>query len=432
MLKASWRPAPVEVGEGDTNATAAHGEGMPGARQSREAQVFNYRFASRMSGMAVSAVREILKVTERPEIISFAGGMPAPELFPVAAIAQAHAEVFAEEGPHAMQYSTTEGWRPLREWVARRMRKRGVDAAADRILITSGSQQGIDLVGKIFLDPGDEVIVENPCYLAALQSFSGFQARLIAVDSDEEGVSVDQVERALKASKPKLIYLVSDFDNPKGTTLTAERRKRLIELSARYRVPIVEDNPYGELRYMGEHLRPLAGMDEEGLVIHLSTFSKTLSPGIRIGWASASGEVFQQLVIAKQASDLHTGTVEQRATARMLETFDFDGHVSHLCQVYGERCRVMRDAIEKYLPAETRWTRPEGGLFIWVELPEHISGEQLLADALRNRVAFVPGSPFFAENPRHNFIRLNFSNQPPELIEEGVRRVGGLIERRIK
>ncbi|HEX8092109.1 MAG TPA: PLP-dependent aminotransferase family protein, partial [Blastocatellia bacterium] len=348
MLKASSRPVPVEVGAGDTNATARAGESGPSVRQSYGADASNYRFASRMSGMAVSAVREILKVTEKPEIISFAGGMPAPELFPVAAIAQAHAQVFAEEGPQAMQYSTTEGWRPLREWIARRMRKQGVEAAADRILITSGSQQGIDLVGKIFLDAGDTVIVENPCYLAALQSFNGFQARLIALDSDEEGVRVDQVERALKGSNPKLIYLVSDFDNPKGTTLSVARRRRLIELSGRHRVPIVEDNPYGELRYMGERLQPLAGMDEEGLVIHLSTFSKTLSPGIRIGWVSASDEVFQQLVIAKQASDLHTGTVEQRATARMLDTFDFEGHVSHLCQVYGERCRVMRNAIEKY------------------------------------------------------------------------------------
>jgi 2-aminoadipate transaminase len=385
-----------------------------------------------MSGMTVSAVREILKVTERPEIISFAGGMPAPELFPVAAIAQAHAEVFAEEGPQAMQYSTTEGWRPLREWIARRMRKQGVGAEADRILITSGSQQGIDLVGKIFLDAGDAVIVENPCYLAALQSFSGFQARFIAIESDGEGMRVDQVEGALKKSDPKLIYLVSDFDNPTGTTLSAERRKSLIELSARYHVPIVEDDPYGELRYMGERLVSLAGLDEEGLVIHLSTFSKTLSPGIRIGWMSASDEVLQQLIIAKQASDLHTGTVEQHAAARLLDTFDFEGHVSHLCQVYGERCRTMRNAIERYFPAEARWTHPEGGLFIWVELPEQISGEQLLEDALRQQVAFVPGAPFFAENPRHNFIRLNFSNQPPELIDEGVRRIGNLIKGRVK
>lgn len=430
MLKAGSRHAPVTVSTGDSSQV---GEGLLSSAQENLAQATesHYRFARRMSRMTVSAVREILKVTERPEIISFAGGMPAPELFPVAAIAQAHQEVFGEEGPQAMQYSTTEGWRPLRDWIAQRMRKQGVDADADRILITSGSQQGIDLVGKVFIDPGDAIIVENPCYLAALQAFSGFEARFVAIESDDEGMRVDQVERALRQSSPKLIYVVSEFDNPKGTTLTAERRRNLIELSRRYAVPIVEDNPYGELRYMGQRSPSLAAMDEEGWVIHLSTFSKTLSPGIRIGWVSASDEVIRELVIAKQASDLHTSTVEQRAAARLLATFDFEGHVAHLCQVYGERCRTMRSAIERYFPAEARWTKPEGGLFIWVELPEHISGEQLLEDALRRQVAFVPGADFFAENPRHNFIRLNFSNQLPEFIEEGVKRIGDLIKRRM-
>ena len=392
----------------------------------------NYNFARRMSRMTTSAVREILKVTEQPEIISFAGGMPAPELFPVAAIAQAHADVFRDEGPQAMQYSTTEGWRPLRNWIARRMDQQGIDANSDHVLITSGSQQGIDLVGKVFLDPGDQIIVENPCYLAALQSFSGHEARFITVDSDDEGMRVDQVESALKQSNPKLIYLVSDFGNPTGTTLSAERRRLLIDLSIRHRIPILEDDPYGELRYMGERLPSLAAMDSAGLVIHLSTFSKTLSPGIRIGWVTAPDEIIQELIIAKQAADLHTGTVEQHATARLLETFDYDAHVSILCQTYGERCRTMRRSIQEFFPPEARWTRPEGGLFLWVELPEHISGEQLLEDAVRERVAFVPGTSFFAEAPRHNFIRLNFSNQSPELIEEGIKRIGALIKRRMK
>ena len=397
-----------------------------------EAKAVEYNFARRMSLMTASAVREILKVTEQPEIISFAGGMPAPELFPVAAIAQAHAEVFRDEGPQSMQYSTTEGWRPLRSWIAQRMRKRGVDADADRVLITSGSQQAIDLVGKIFLDPGDEIIVENPCYLAALQSFSGYEARFVTIETDDEGMKVDQAERALTQSNPKLIYVVSDFSNPKGTTLSVERRKRLIDLSIRHRIPIVEDDPYGELRYMGERLPSLAAMDRAGMVIHLSTFSKTISPGIRIGWVAAADEVIQEMTIAKQAADLHTSTVEQRAVARMLETFDYDGHVSLLCRTYGERCQTMRKAIEEFFPPEARWTRPEGGLFLWVELPDHISGDLLLEEAVRDRVAFVPGGPFFAEAPRHNFIRLNFSNQFPELIEEGIKRLGDLIKRRMK
>ncbi|HYP30125.1 MAG TPA: PLP-dependent aminotransferase family protein [Blastocatellia bacterium] len=378
--------------------------------------------------MSASAVREILKVTEQPEIISFAGGLPAPELFPVEALAEAHKEVFASEGRSALQYSTSEGWKPLREWVARRSRSRGLRADADNVLITSGSQQGIDLVAKIFLEAGDSVVVENPCYLAALQSFSGYEARLVGVESDDEGMRVEQVERALVESDPKLIYIVSEFSNPKGTSLSHERRARLVELSRRYRVPIVEDDPYSELRYRGEPCAPIASLDGEGLVIYLSTFSKTLSPGMRVGWMVASKELIQTLVIAKQATDLHTSTIQQRAVAKLLETFDYDGHISELNRVYGARCRAMLESLESRFPSGTRWTHPEGGLFLWVELPEVVRGEALLEAALRRKVAFVPGAPFFASDPRHNFIRLNFSNQSPEMIEEGVKRLALTIE----
>ena len=399
------------------------------AAQSMALERKSFRFASRMSRMPVSAIREILKVTEHPEIISFAGGLPAPELFPVAAIAQAHAEVFAEEGPAALQYSTTEGCHPLREWIARRMQMRGIDAKADNVLITTGSQQGIDLVGKVFLDRGDAVVVENPCYLAALQSFSGQEASFVSIDTDDHGMRVDQLENVLRSSNPKLIYIVSEFSNPKGTTLSLERRQELIDLSARYRVPILEDNPYSELRYAGERLQPLAAMDRHGFVIHLSTFSKTLSPGMRLGWLIASEEIYQMVVTAKQAADLHTSTIEQWAAAHLLKTIDFDGHVRRLCSVYGERCQAMLSAMDRYFPAEARWTRPEGGLFLWVALPESISAETLFEEALAERVAFVPGTSFFACQPKLNFIRLNFSNQQPEMIEEGIKRIAGVLKR---
>ena len=389
----------------------------------------SYRFASRMSRMPVSAIREILKVAEHPEIISFAGGLPAPELFPVDAIARAHAEVFAEEGPAALQYSTTEGWRPLREWIARRMRARGIAATADRVLITTGSQQGIDLVGKVFIERGDSVVVENPCYLAALQAFGGYEASFISIDSDDEGMRVDQLENALKHSSPKLIYIVSEFSNPKGTTLSDERREKLIELSARYRVPIIEDNPYSELRYSGRPPKPLAALDRDELVIHLSTFSKTLSPGMRIGWLIAPEEIFQAVVVAKQAADLHTSTIEQRAAARLLQSFDYDGHVKHLCETYGERRQAMLSAMENYFPAQTRWTRPQGGLFLWVELPESLSADDLFEAAINERVAFVPGTSFFACERRLNFMRLNFSNQKPDMIDEGIRRIANVLKR---
>lgn len=389
-----------------------------------------HRFAHRMSTMSVSAVREILKVTERPEIISFAGGLPAPELFPVAEIARAHARVFEDEGPAALQYSTTEGWLPLREWIAARMRERGVAAEADRVLITTGSQQGIDLVGRVFLEPGDTVVVENPSYVAALQAFSAYEATPIPVESDDQGMCVDQVEEAL-SHHPKLIYIVSEFSNPKGTTLSAERRSRLIDLSQRYGVPILDDNPYNELRYAGVAPKPLAALDRDGLVIHIGTFSKTLSPGMRIGWLVAAEPIFKEAVIAKQAADLHTSTVEQRAAARLLQDFDYDGHIGLLCRVYGERCKAMRDAIEHHFPAGTRWTKPNGGLFLWVELPETISADEMFEDALRERVAFVPGTSFFAVEPRKNFMRLNFSNSKPEMIEEGIKRIAGVLKRRL-
>jgi 2-aminoadipate transaminase len=388
-------------------------------------------FARRMGGMKASAVREILKVTEQPDIISFAGGLPAPELFPLDEIARAHAEVFATEGAAALQYSTTEGWRPLREWIATRMSQRGVHTNAERILITSGSQQGIDLVAKVLLDPGDAVVVENPCYLAALQAFSGYEASFIPVDSDDEGMLVDQVEHALESLRAKLIYLVADFQNPKGTTLSLERRRHLIEISRRYRVPILEDDPYGELRYRGQRPPTLAALDGDGHVVYISTLSKTLSPGMRIGWVAASDEIIRSLIVAKQSADLHTSTVEQRAAARTLTSFDFDGHVRQLCKVYGERCDAMLGALEAHFPSSTRWTRPEGGLFLWVELPESVRGEDLLEDALRDKVAFVPGSPFFVAPAGLNFIRLNFSNRPPDVIEEGIKRIARALERRL-
>jgi 2-aminoadipate transaminase len=390
-----------------------------------------YRFAGRMLMMKSSAVREILKVAERPDIISFAGGLPAPELFPVDVIARAHADVFASEGAAALQYSTTEGWRPLREWIANRMIGRGVETEPDHILITTGSQQGIDLVGKVFLEPGDSVLVENPSYLAALQCFSGYEASLIGVDSDAAGLRVDQVEKVLEQSRPKFIYIVADFQNPTGTSLSLERRAKLVELAHRFQVPILEDDPYGELRYCGDRLPSLAALDKHGMVIHISTFSKTLSPGMRLGWVAASPEIIQALVIAKQPADLHTSTIEQRAAIRALETFDFEAHIAKLCQVYGSRCDVMLGALERYFPNEARWRRPEGGLFLWIELPAGIRGEDVLEDALKERVAFVPGGPFFVGEERSNFLRLNFSNRPPEIIEEGIKRIANVLKQRL-
>ena len=391
-----------------------------------------YRFARRVSKIGTSAIREILRVTERPDIISFAGGMPAPELFPVTELARAHAEVFAEEGAAAMQYSTTEGWLPLRKWIAERLRLRGIAAEVDHVLITTGSQQAINLTAKVFIEAGDEIIVENPSYLAALQTFNGFEASFVPVDSDNHGMRPDILEQALKESNPKFIYVVPNFHNPKGTTLTLERRKQIIDLSRRYRVPIVEDDPYGELRYEGERVAPIASLDDQGMVIYISTFSKTISPGMRIGWVHASQEIIRNLISAKQAADLHTSTIQQRATARLLSSFDYDGHLINLRRAYGARRNAMLSALEKHFPEGVRWTKPTGGMFIWVELPEYIRGDALLEESLLDNVSFVPGATFFPRTQRHNFIRLNYSNRPPEVIEEGIRRIASVLKRRMR
>lgn len=384
--------------------------------------------ASRMSRMKTSAVREILKIAERPEILSFAGGLPAPELFPVEAIAQAHNEVFAHEGPAAMQYSTTEGYGPLREWICAHLGERGLAATVEQVIITAGSQQGIDLVAKVMLDADDVVVVENPSYLAALQNFDGYQAKIEVVGSDDQGMKVEELEAlAARVKQLKLIYIVPNFHNPKGTTLSLERRHALVRFAQKHRVLILEDNPYGELRFRGEALPSLASLDDMGVVVQLGTFSKTLAPGLRIGWAVGSRELMRSLTIVKQSTDLHTATLSQRATARLLAKFDYNAHLTRLRAVYGERCQAMLDSLTAHMPEGTRWTQPDGGMFLWVELPRGMRGEEILPRAVEQRVAFVPGSPFFASNPRPECIRLNYSNRPPELIDEGMRRLASVL-----
>ncbi|MBS2029426.1 MAG: PLP-dependent aminotransferase family protein [Deltaproteobacteria bacterium] len=380
-----------------------------------------------MTRMKVSAVREILKVAERPDILSFAGGLPAPELFPVEAIARAHAETLARSGEQALQYSVTEGYAPLRAWISDRLARRGTTVGVDNILVTTGSQQGIDLVAKVLLDPGDVVAVENPSYLAALQVFSGYEASFEVVGSDDAGMRVDELEALIARRKPKLIYIVADFHNPKGTTLSLERRLALVKLAAKHQIPILEDDPYGELRFRGERLPSLMALDEAGVVVQLGTFSKTLAPGMRIGWLAGSTQLVRACTTAKQAADLHSATLAQRAAATLLETFDYDAHVEKIRAVYGERCLTMLGALEKHLPPGSRWTRPDGGLFVWVRLPSGLRAEELLVPAVEQKVAFVPGSPFFAAEPERETLRLNFSNRPSELIELGMERLGRVV-----
>ncbi|MFL5430850.1 MAG: PLP-dependent aminotransferase family protein [Myxococcales bacterium] len=386
--------------------------------------------STRMSLVKASAIREILKVTERPDILSFAGGLPAPESFPVDAIAQAHERVFTTEARLALQYGTTEGFTPLRAWIAERLRGRGMACTAEDVIITSGSQQGIDLTAKILLDAGDTVIVENPSYLAALQVFSGYEARIATVGSDDEGMRTSELARVIAETRAKLIYVNPTFQNPKGTTLSLERRIELVRVAREFGVAVLEDEPYAELRYAGSPLPPLAAIDREAPVIHLGTFSKTLAPGLRIAWAVAAPETVHALTVAKQAADLHTNTLSQRAVARMLETFDYEVHLTRIRTLYSERCRAMRSAVAASFPKGTRCTDPAGGLFLWASIPD-MDADELFDDAIREKVAFVPGAPFFARTPDRSSLRLNFSNRPPDLIAEGIARLGRAAAKRV-
>lgn len=391
------------------------------------------RLAERTGVIAPSAVREILKIAEQPEVRSFAGGLPAPELFPVDAIAQAHARVLVMNGGAALQYSTTEGFGPLREWVADRFTAAGAATSADDVVVTNGSQQGIDLVARVLLDPGAVVVTENPTYLAALQVFQAAQAKVFAVDSDREGMQLEALAKVLATHDVRLIYLVPNFANPTGVTWSAPRRAGLVALAQAWKVPVLEDDPYGAIRFAGSPLPPLSSLDDAGLVISLGTFSKTLAPGLRVGWLRAASPLRKHVVVAKQANDLHSSTLSQRAVVELLARFDLEAHLSRLRGVYGARCRLMASALQRTFPAGTRCLVPEGGLFLWAELPGAVDTLALLTEAVtRHRVAYVPGAPFFVAGPvgagvRTNALRLNFSNCREADIVDGMERLGALF-----
>lgn len=390
----------------------------------------NYVFAERANLMQSSAIREILKVTETPEVISFAGGLPAPELFPMQEIKSVVETLFAAGDGSLLQYSTTEGDLQLREYIVSVMKEKGVKADTDEILITSGSQQALDLLGKLFLDKDDVVVVENPTYLGALQAFSAYRCRYASVPTDEEGIRIDELERVFRSSQPKLVYLTPTFKNPTGETMSLKRRRELAELLAGFRVPVIEDDPYGELRYAGNPVPPVKALDRSQRVIYLNTFSKTIAPGLRLGWVVAEHDLIQKLVQAKQAADLHSGTLVQRIVYGYVTGSDVKKHIEVIRREYGQRRDAMIEALHRYFPPGSTWTEPEGGMFLWVTLPEGLNAAELLDDAVQAKVAYVPGSPFFAAGGGENCMRLNFSNSHPQQIEEGIKRLGELFSSR--
>jgi 2-aminoadipate transaminase len=381
------------------------------------------RFARRMENVRTSTIREILKVTEQPDVISFAGGLPAPELFPVDDVLAATERVLRETGASALQYSPTEGFAPLREQFAALSRARGIDCCADDILITTGSQQPLDLAGKIFLDEGDCVLTESPTYLAALQAFQVFQARFAAVPTDEYGLIPEALPALIERERPKFLYTIPNFQNPSGVTLTAERRRTLYSIAAQYGLIVVEDDPYGELRYAGTPIAPIKSLDTEGLVIYLSTVSKTIAPGLRVGWAVAAPEIRRKLTSVKQATDLHTSSLDQRIVHRYLADFDSAAHIELIRKSYGERYRTMDACLRRTMPEGYSWTHPEGGMFLWVTCPDGVNTQDLMREALARKVLFVPGRDFFPDGSGDQFMRLNFSNADPEKICAGIDRL---------
>lgn len=397
------------------------------------------RYAARTQRMRSSAIRELLKFTQQPDIISFAGGLPAPELFPREQIKAATAHVLDEQGWQALQYSITEGYPPLREMIVRHMRRYGIKCTIDNVLITAGSQQALDLIGKILIDPGDKILVEVPTYLGALQAWNAYLAEYVTIPMDDEGMCVDEMASILRKERIKFIYALPNFQNPSGITLSRERRIELVRLANEYGVPIVEDDPYGQLRYEGEHEPPLIVLDTQGRpdecngalvnsnVIYLSTFSKTLCPGFRVAWMVGPREVIARAVQAKQGSDLHTGTFAQMVAYETARGGFLDRHVREIRKVYRERRDLMLALMEKHFPPGVTWTRPKGGLFLWVRLPEGMDSTALLERAIEQKVAFVPGSAFYPHSGGENAMRINFSYMPPDLIEEGIRRLATAI-----
>ncbi len=388
-----------------------------------------YPYANRMARLRASEIRELLKITEMPEIISFAGGLPAPELFPVEEIMEVSRLVLSEDGLSALQYSTTEGYAPLRQWIAERVNKtRGTAFDADNILITNGSQQALDLTGKVFLDEGDTVLCECPTYLAAISAFRAYGCRFQEVPTDDDGMRPEALEELLLSNgRVKLIYAIPDFQNPTGRSWSLERRRRLYELAKKYGVVVIEDDPYGELRFEGERIPSVKSFDSTGNVFIFGTFSKIFCPGYRIGWVAGDREAIKKYVLVKQGADLQCNTLAQREIMKWLELYDLERHIKKIRAVYKRRRDVMVSVMEKEFPEAVTFTRPQGGLFAWAELPTHIDARELLIKSLERKVAFVPGGSFFPNGGHENTMRLNYSNMSEDRIADGLKRLGETI-----
>ena len=384
------------------------------------------QFSTRMSQLKGSAIRELLKLATQPDVISFAGGMPAPELFPVEQVMEASMAVLKEQGRAALQYSSTEGYPRLRQQIADRMlAKNNIKTDADHILVTAGSQQGLDFSARVFLNPGDVVLLESPSYLGAVNAFKAAEPTFIEVPTDDGGMIMEELEKILATTENvKMIYVIPDFQNPTGRTWDLDRRHKFMEIVNRYEIPVVEDNPYGELRFEGEYMPALKSLDTKGLVIYLGTFSKILAPGYRIGWVCAEDEILAKYNFMEQAASLQASTIGQMETSKWIDMFDLDAHVAKIREVYKKRRDVMLETLKNNLPEGCVCTNPVGGLFTWVVLPESFNSEEKMKElqmkCLEKNVAFVAGGSFFPNGGHENTLRLNYSCMPEEKIVKGI------------
>jgi 2-aminoadipate transaminase len=387
------------------------------------------RFARRISYAKASEIREILKITQNPEIISFAGGLPAPELFPVEGVKRAGAAVLDESGMTALQYTTTEGYDPLRAWIADRLNRRNnMSMDKDNIMITHGSQQALDLAGKVLLDEGDAVLCESPTYLAAITAFRSYGCRFIDIPTDGGGMIMSELRKAVRENdRVKAIYVVPNFQNPTGRTWSLERRKELAEISAANSIAVIEDDPYGEIRFKGEDIRSVQSLDVTGNVLSTGTFSKIFCPGFRIGWIAGDKRIIHKFVLMKQSTDLQCNTFAQMTISKFLEQNDIDGHIKTIKETYRKRCDLAVGTMRENFPKNVVFTEPEGGLFAWIELPCHVNARDVLARCLEKKVAFVPGGSFFPGGGHDNTLRINFSNMPEERIVKGLKIMADVI-----
>ncbi len=382
-----------------------------------------WKLAAHVGELSTSIIREILKISSQPGVVSFAGGLPAPEMFPIAELKQAAVEVIDEYKSGALQYSLSMGIPQLREAIADRETRLGAKSGLDNILITSGSQQGIEICARAFVDRGDYILCEYPTYVGALQAFNFYQTRYAPVEMDNDGMRVEQVEATIKKYHPKLIYTVSTFHNPTGITMALDRRRTLVEIAARYNIPLIEDNPYSDIRFEGKPVPSLKELGGEG-VISLGTFSKTVAPGLRIAWMNASEKIMKTFEKVKQCSDLHSNTYTQFMINHFIRSGHLETHIQRLKKDYGAKRSRMLEEIEKHFPSEISTTRPEGGLFLWGVMPKAMSASRLLDVAIQRKVAYVYGTPFYPDGKNDNTFRLNFSNATLDGISEGIKRLG--------